>query len=185
MWHLGGLTNAMVYVNRIYLKLIMKRICFFAIAAAVMLTGCVNNGSNQKVATDISEAEPVIMVNDTLSRDEFVKLDVESQHSVFVTLSPAKKIELYQYKFNKDLASNSLSDREKELLKSLLDNASVKIYEPGEERDAFKALGTEVEKKLREECGWDDGKCFQYLETLLTAEEIAPHIEAKRQQAAE
>lgn len=56
----------------------MKKMYYFAIAVAVMLTGCVNNGSKQKVATDIYEAEPVIMVNDTLTRDEFVKLDVES-----------------------------------------------------------------------------------------------------------
>ena len=154
----------------------MKTLLGFLIAAvlaAVVSVGCANNGK-------VSSADRDIVLNDTLMRSELIKMDVLTQHNVVAGLSPEKKVELYDYKLQKDLESGKLSDAEAALLKDLRSHLSVKIYSDKQAGDEFRAYSKKIEDKLRNDYGWDDEKMFKYTETVMTAEEAEPVIRAKK-----
>ncbi len=103
-----------------------------------------------------------------------------TQHNVVAGLSPEKKVELYDYKLQKDLESGKLSDAEAALLKDLRSHLSVKIYSDKQAGDEFRAYSKKIEDRLRNDYGWDDEKMFKYTETVMTAEEAEPVIRAKK-----
>lgn len=144
-----------------------------AFAVLVLVGSCANRSG-------VQTGEKDIVLNDTLTRSALVKMDVLTQHNVFSDLSPEKKYELYDYKLKSDLESSKLTDAEKQILRDLRKHLSVKVYSDADAGDEFRNYGKSVEQKLREECGWDDEKMFIYTETIMTAEEAEPVVEAKK-----
>lgn len=149
----------------------MKTLRYLAVVAMVA-AGCGNRSANL--------AEKDIVLNDTLSRSELVKMDVLTQHNIVSELSPEKKFELYDYKLKKDLETVQFTDVEAALLKDLRSHLSAKIYSDEAARAEFQTYSKSIEDKLRDECGWDDEKVFRYLETVMTSDEAEPMIAAKK-----
>lgn len=106
-------------------------------------------------------------------------MDVLTQHNIVSDLTPEKKLELYDYKLQKDLASGTLNDEEAALMKDLRAHMNVRIYADKAAKDEFNAYAKTIEEKLRNDCGWDDRKMFKYTETIMTAEEAEPVLQAK------
>lgn len=145
---------------------------FFAVMAGILAVSCANR-------TVGSSADKDIVINDTLTRAELVTMDVLTQHNIVSDLTPEKKLELYDYKLQKDLASGTLKDEEAALMKDLRAHMNVRIYADKAAKDEFNAYAKTIEEKLRNDCGWDDRKMFQYTETIMTAEEAEPVLQAK------
>lgn len=145
---------------------------FFAAVAGILAVSCANR-------TVGSSADKDIVINDTLTRAELVTMDVLTQHNIVSDLTPEKKLELYDYKLQKDLASGTLNDEEAALMKDLRAHMNVHIYADKAAKDEFNAYAKTIEEKLRNDYGWDDRKMFQYTETIMTAEEAEPVLLAK------
>ena len=95
---------AFVY-NQLHLHIMKPLQSFFAGVAGILAVSCANR-------TVGSSADKDIVINDTLTRAELVTMDVLTQHNIVSDLTPEKKLELYDYKLQKDLASGTLNDEE-------------------------------------------------------------------------
>lgn len=175
----------MIYCKTILKFIIMKRAhVFFAMVAAVCgICSCANSGKS--AGKPDGQAEKEIIVLDTLTRADIIRLPIEEQTQVMGEVTPEKKAELFRYKLTKDLESGSLNGKETALIRELLDGLSPKIYTDSTAKAEFKELGNGIVAKLRDECGWDDIKIAQYTETIMTAAECEEHANEARKKEAE
>lgn len=152
------------------------------LAVAGALCGCANTG--KKAGKENAEEKDIIVL-DTLTRDGLIALPIDKQTEVLGKVTPETKAELFRYKITEDLKSGSLDRKESALMKEMLELVSPKIYSDSTAREEFSAAAQAIAEKLKSECGWDEGKLFQYTGTVMTAAESDKFIEEARKKEAE
>ena len=162
----------------------MRKIHYLMTALALVTCACGCANSGKKAAKDVQQEKEIIVL-DTLTRSSLVKLPINEQTEVLGKVTPEVKAGLFRYKLTKDLESGSLDEKESALIQKLKAGLSAKIYTDSTAKAEFNGLAQDIAGKLREECGWDDGKLFQYTETVMTAAESAEFMKQARQKQAE
>ena len=133
----------------------MRKIHYLMTAFALVACACGCANSGKRAAKDVQQEKEIIVL-DTLTRSSLVKLPINEQTEVLGKVTPEVKAGL-----------------------------SAKIYTDSTAKAEFNGIAQDIAGKLREECGWDDGKLFQYTETDMTAAESAEFMKQARQKQAE
>ena len=109
-------------------------------------------------------------INDTLKRSKLIEMEVDRQMAVFRSCSPDAKADLYRFKIKSDLKKDkTLTKADRKILKQVYRHIKPKIYRnPKDKREIdFRQY---VEDKIGN-LGWNEEKCYKYLETIMTASE--------------
>lgn len=135
-----------------------KKIILSIILATICTTGSFGNEPKD------------FYINDTLKRSKLIEMEVDRQMAVFRSCSPNAKADLYRFKIKSDLKKDkTLTKADRKILKQVYRHIKPKIYRnPKDKREIdFRQY---VEDKIGN-LGWNEEKCYKYLETIMTASE--------------
>lgn len=111
-------------------------------------------------------------------REELLSKTLPEQVEMLQSLAPEEQFDFWKIKLNNTLASKSLSDEEKDLIRPLADALTPKAYQEEEtpEGKALKQLSEEISARLKNEYNWSDLKVFKYFETIMTEQEYDEYL---------
>lgn len=126
------------------------------------------------IGVSAQSLEADYLLNDSLTRSELVKMEIQQQKAVFATLSPESCYQLWATKFRDNLRSSHLEKGEKVVMRFLYDFISPAVYDSSkkEERDTFMKITETAKGVLQQYYDWPPSKLYRYLYIFMTENEI-------------
>lgn len=118
-------------------------------------------------------------ISGPVSYAELISKSLAEQQSIVGSLSAEERALLWSRKLDDTLASLSLTENEKNIIRPLRALICKEMFLPDTpERSLYNSLSPCIESLLTSQMGWDDKKMVVFLETIMTEKEIisTPHL---------